>query len=631
MQTVEIQTLDSEPSPRSTVIATSGHMTSNVHSMNESNMASDVADSELKKMASSAKDVPKDSTSNNTPNPASPSLDGKESRTSSTKDGIKNNKERVVEDAPPTPNAYEYPMAHVHGYPPTLTPQGASAGYHYLTYNPQHMTPEPPSPAGPHAVSADMYSAASFFHQPGAFGTALPHHNSFGMPGLPMPNSNNSNANPTLSPNRGAMPTVPVSMGNIPPSPLFPRSTSLGTAGTLDGNQRGANVAPPSPNIPYIMSPQHLGGSSANMYQTYQVVGVGSHSSDDGANWTGNRTGDRTQNQVTYPSPQMNPNGIPVYAVMPVNRAGAGGRAYSFDETMLPPSALDQDQGNPAYSPYPSSQTSPGASHYTHASWGYGTHPDVYTTPGSPLPPRAQAQMPIYPPMGPGNMRAMGPYGQYYPASSPGPPIQTTASNKGPDGANLFIFHIPNHFTNLDMYQLFSPYGNLLSVRIMVEKDTGRSRGFGFVSYDSPESAATAIKELNGFAVGNKRLKVQHKQIRPRDLQDRDSPQDSFGMGPNNDGDFQRSPFPSSLPPSGALANNNMWPDSSRHTEEGTEEDTDESGKQQQQQHEEGKEFANSSAGAEAPIHMNEQQSPLASLGQMQNALPDISGNGSSE
>jgi RNA recognition motif-containing protein len=95
----------------------------------------------------------------------------------------------------------------------------------------------------------------------------------------------------------------------------------------------------------------------------------------------------------------------------------------------------------------------------------------------------------------------MGAYGQYFPASSPGPPIQTTASNKGPDGANLFIFHIPNHFTNLDMYQLFTPYGNLLSVRIMVEKDSGRSRGFGFVSYDIPEAAAMAIKELNGFPV----------------------------------------------------------------------------------------------------------------------------------
>lgn len=99
------------------------------------------------------------------------------------------------------------------------------------------------------------------------------------------------------------------------------------------------------------------------------------------------------------------------------------------------------------------------------------------------------------------NMGGYPPGAPYYAATTPGPPIQTTPSNKGPDGANLFIFHIPNHFTNLDMYNLFMPYGNLLSVRIMVEKDTGRSRGFGFVSYDSPDSAAMAIKELNGFAV----------------------------------------------------------------------------------------------------------------------------------
>jgi len=95
---------------------------------------------------------------------------------------------------------------------------------------------------------------------------------------------------------------------------------------------------------------------------------------------------------------------------------------------------------------------------------------------------------------------------------SPGPPIQTTSMNKGPDGANLFIFHIPNNFTNSDMYALFSSCGKLLSVRIMVEKDTGRSRGFGFVSYQTPEAAELAILKLNGYQVGNKRLKVQHKQ-----------------------------------------------------------------------------------------------------------------------
>ena len=51
----------------------------------------------------------------------------------------------------------------------------------------------------------------------------------------------------------------------------------------------------------------------------------------------------------------------------------------------------------------------------------------------------------------------------------------------GPFGCNLFVFHIPNDLTNLHLYQLFRPFGNVISVRIMIEHGTGRSRGFGFV------------------------------------------------------------------------------------------------------------------------------------------------------
>lgn len=218
----------------------------------------------------------------------------------------------------------------------------------------------------------------------------------------------------------------------------------------------------------------------------------------------------RRNQQSMFPpgSPQINQQGLPVPYVPGMTRTGAAGRSYSFEDTMLPPTADQPEQpGNAGYSPYGNNQSNTGVAGGTlfahHQPWGYPSGPgDMYGTPGSPLQPRPAAQMPVYPghQMG-GGMRQMGLYGQYYPATSPGPPIQTTDSNKGPDGANLFIFHIPNHFTNLDMYQLFCPYGNLLSVRIMVEKDTGRSRGFGFVSYDSPASAALAIKELNGFAV----------------------------------------------------------------------------------------------------------------------------------
>ena len=65
--------------------------------------------------------------------------------------------------------------------------------------------------------------------------------------------------------------------------------------------------------------------------------------------------------------------------------------------------------------------------------------------------------------------------------------------------------------TNMDLYSLFIPFGNVISVRIMIEKETGRSRGFGFVSFDNRPAAEFAIKSMNGFQIGHKRLKVQHK------------------------------------------------------------------------------------------------------------------------
>lgn len=159
-------------------------------------------------------------------------------------------------------------------------------------------------------------------------------------------------------------------------------------------------------------------------------------------------------------------------------------RTTSFDE-MLPPPAMVE-----------SSQDTYAVSMAGNTSWGFnGLDPYGQI-------PHGQQSFRQRPMGGRPEQSSLPPNIQsFYPATTPGPPIQTTHHNKGPDGANLFIFHIPNHFTNMDMWNLFCHYGNLLSVRIMVEKDTGRSRGFGFVSYDSPDAAAMAIKELNGFVV----------------------------------------------------------------------------------------------------------------------------------
>jgi len=101
---------------------------------------------------------------------------------------------------------------------------------------------------------------------------------------------------------------------------------------------------------------------------------------------------------------------------------------------------------------------------------------------------------------------------QGYVSHYPGPPIQTSKTCQGPEGCNLFIFHIPNDLTNIDLYNLFVAFGNVISARIMVENETGRSRGFGFVSYDNQHAADAAIKSMNGYQIGRKRLKVQHKK-----------------------------------------------------------------------------------------------------------------------
>ena len=73
----------------------------------------------------------------------------------------------------------------------------------------------------------------------------------------------------------------------------------------------------------------------------------------------------------------------------------------------------------------------------------------------------------------------------------------------------LFVANFPYSTTVEELTGLFAGHGEVLSVKIATDRDTGRSRGFGFVEMAAQDQADTAIRELDGYQLAGRALAVR--------------------------------------------------------------------------------------------------------------------------
>jgi RNA recognition motif-containing protein len=75
-------------------------------------------------------------------------------------------------------------------------------------------------------------------------------------------------------------------------------------------------------------------------------------------------------------------------------------------------------------------------------------------------------------------------------------------------GNKLYVGNLPYSFRDEDMQQAFAAFGTVSSAKVMMERDTGRSKGFGFVEMGNDAEAQAAIKGMNGQQFGGRGLVV---------------------------------------------------------------------------------------------------------------------------
>jgi RNA recognition motif-containing protein len=80
---------------------------------------------------------------------------------------------------------------------------------------------------------------------------------------------------------------------------------------------------------------------------------------------------------------------------------------------------------------------------------------------------------------------------------------------------NIYVGNLSYSLDESELREAFAAYGEVSSVKVLMDRETGRSRGFGFVEMPNQSEAETAVTEVNGKEVGGRALRVN--EARPRE------------------------------------------------------------------------------------------------------------------
>lgn len=103
---------------------------------------------------------------------------------------------------------------------------------------------------------------------------------------------------------------------------------------------------------------------------------------------------------------------------------------------------------------------------------------------------------------------------------------------------NIYVSNLSFNVQDEDLKEFFAPYGEVTSAKVITDRETGRSRGFGFVEMSDDAASKKAIAELDGATVENRSISVS--EAKPRE--DRSS-RNSGGGGYNNRNSYNKNRY----------------------------------------------------------------------------------------